>query len=111
MPALFALAQHDALQAAAGRLATGEKIFSFLDDLYVVTTRDRAHVAFEEVASQVERHAGVRTHTGKLKAWCRGGGPTPPGLVAVEAQARAANAAEGREAQPVWTANLSEDRN
>eukprot|EP00973_Karenia_brevis_P030055 4142538-Karenia_brevis.AAC.1 len=32
MPALFALAQHDALKDASGRLQAGEAIFSFLDD-------------------------------------------------------------------------------
>ena len=33
MPALFALAQHDALAAAAGQLHVGERLFAFLDDL------------------------------------------------------------------------------
>ena len=74
MPALFALAQHEGLVAASRNLLPSERLFAFLDDLYVVTTRARANTAFEEVATQVERHAGVRTHLGKLKAWCRGVG-------------------------------------
>jgi hypothetical protein len=80
MPALFALAQHDALVQASGNMLPDELLFSFLDDLYVVTSRARAYEAFQEVATQVETHAGVKTHMGKLKAWCRGGGPAPDDL-------------------------------
>ena len=54
MPALFALAQHDALEAAAGQLREGERLLAFLDDLYVVTSRDRDRAAFETVAEEVE---------------------------------------------------------
>eukprot|EP00973_Karenia_brevis_P026791 3697022-Karenia_brevis.AAC.1 len=32
MPALFALAQHNALEEAERRLQAGDRIFSFLDD-------------------------------------------------------------------------------
>ena len=82
MPALFALAQHEGLVAAARSLQPGERVLSFLDDLYVVTTRRRACEAVQEVAGQVERHAGVKTHLGKLRAWCRGGGAPPEDLAA-----------------------------
>ena len=87
MPALFALAQHDALAAADRDLQSGERLLSFLDDLYLVTTRARAHTAFREVADHVERVAGVRTHLGKLRAWCRGGGPAPVDLAAASPSA------------------------
>jgi hypothetical protein len=46
MPALFALAQHDALVQASGNMLPDELLFSFLDDLYVVTSRARAYEAF-----------------------------------------------------------------
>eukprot|EP00973_Karenia_brevis_P000429 62858-Karenia_brevis.AAC.1 len=48
MPALFALAQHNALEEAERHLQAGDRIFSFLDDLYIVTRKDRAHTAFRE---------------------------------------------------------------
>ena len=83
MPALYSLAQHDALVEADGHLLPTELLFAFLDDLYVVTTRGRAHEAFETVTECVERKAGVRTHLGKLKAWSTGGGPAPIGLSAI----------------------------
>ena len=91
MPALYALGQHQALQEAQAALHEGEFIFAFLDDLYVVTSRERAYAAFATVAEAVERVAGVRTHLGKLRAWSRSGGDAPPGLEALGAE--------------VWTAN------
>ena len=38
MPALYALAQHDALVEADGQLLPSELLLAFLDDLYVVTS-------------------------------------------------------------------------
>lgn len=87
MPALFALAQHSALATAAGNLLPTERLFAFLDDLYVVTTRDRAHAAFREVADLVEQHAGVKTHLGKLKVWGRRCMPAPEDLQAAAPEA------------------------
>ena len=45
MPALYALGQHAALVEAQRALAPGELIFAFLDDIYVVATKSRAHLA------------------------------------------------------------------
>jgi len=97
MPALYALAQHDALVAASRELLPSERLYSFLDDLYVVTSRERFHEAFKTVAENVERHAGVKSHLGKLRAWCSGGGAAP-----------AAVAALGEE---VWTADNPPQQN
>ena len=41
MPMLFSLGQHAALMAVAARLREGERLFVFLDDLYIVTSPDR----------------------------------------------------------------------
>ena len=71
MPALFALAQHDALVKVSENLHPDDYIFAFLDDLYVVTTKERASEAFGIVTSNVETHAGIKTHLGKLKAWSK----------------------------------------
>ena len=70
MPALFALAIHDSLRTADMQLSGGEHIMSFLDDLYVVTSRARALDAFETVANEVEQGTGIQTHMGKLQMWC-----------------------------------------
>eukprot|EP00959_Pyramimonas_sp_CCMP1952_P435189 9112610-Pyramimonas_sp.AAC.1 len=80
MPALFALAQHDGLVEAESALLPSEQILSFLDDSYVVTSKERAAAVFRTVADAVERRAGVKSHLGKLRVWSRGGGEAPPGL-------------------------------
>ena len=80
MPLLYALAQHDALEAARQRLNADDWLFAYLDDLYLVTTRERAHAAFVAVTEEVEEKAGVRTHLGKLRLWSRAGGTCPPGF-------------------------------
>lgn len=80
MPALFALGMHDGLREAKARLLPNEHVFAYLDDVYVVTSRARARAAFDCVTSAIEAHAGIRTNLGKLQAWCRAGGPQPPGL-------------------------------
>ena len=97
MPALFALGQHSALQAAATQLLPGEQLFAYLDDLYVVCTRERAAAAFKAVADSVYAHAGVKSHLGKLRAWSRGGGEAPADLAALGPN--------------VWTANLEPEHN
>jgi hypothetical protein len=83
MPVLYALAQHDGLVEADGQLLPSEHLLAFLDDLYVVTSRGRAHEVFEIVTECVDRKVGVRTHLGKLKAWSSGGGPAPPDIGAI----------------------------
>ena len=80
MPALLALAQHDALVEAASKLNPNERVFSFLEDLYVTTSKQRARVVFDTVSESVFRHAGVRAHLGKLKAWSKQSGEAPEGL-------------------------------
>ena len=42
MPALFALGLHDALVEARRRLHPDDTVVAFLDDLYVITTWERA---------------------------------------------------------------------
>ena len=83
--------------AGAARLHPDDFAVAFLDDLYVRTTKERARAACDAVTAEVEEHAGVRTHLGKLRAWCRGGGAAPPGLATL-----------GRE---VWTADRREEEN
>ena len=68
------------MQAGAAQLHADDFVVAFLDDLYVKTTKDRARAAFDAISSAVEEHAGVKTHLGKLRAWCRAGGAAPPDL-------------------------------
>ena len=79
-PALYSLAQHDALAAAQGRLQPGEFLAAFLDDLYLVTTPARARSALDDVTRTVERQAGVAANLGKTRVYRASGGPPPPDI-------------------------------
>ena len=79
MPALFALGQHPALQQVNGILQPGERIFAFLDDVYVVTTPDRARFLFNAVRDALQAHCGISVNMGKTRVWNRGG-QEPPGI-------------------------------
>ena len=59
-PALFALGQHDALTGAAEQLLPTECLAAYLDDLYVVTTPDRARLAYDTVTRAVAAHTPAR---------------------------------------------------
>ena len=97
MPALYALGQHDALQAARDQLHADDVLIAFLDDLYILTRRSRAKEAIDIVTGKVSEMAGVQTHLGKLEAWSPSGGPAPPGLNDLSPTA--------------WKADLPEEQN
>ena len=80
MPALFALALHDALQQAKQELHADDWLGAFLDDVYLVTTKERARDAFDTVASSIKEHADVDVNFGKCAAWSASGGEAPPRL-------------------------------
>ena len=55
MPLLFCLGQHAALVAVAERLEVGERLFAFLDDLYVISSPERS----VEVHDLLRRNCGA----------------------------------------------------
>ena len=56
MPMLFAVGQHRALEAVQSRLRDSEKLFAFLDDMYVVCTPDSGNLGSEAATSCTHRH-------------------------------------------------------
>ena len=74
MPALFALALHDSLKAADDALGVDEHLMAFLDDIYVVTSRQRAAAAFKTVVESIKDRTSIHIHMGKLQMWSKGGG-------------------------------------
>jgi hypothetical protein len=79
MPALYALGQHTALEVARTQLLPGELLVAFLDDVYLVTSPERAKEAFEVVRESLREHAGVEADLGKCRVWNRAG-DVPPGV-------------------------------
>ncbi len=73
MPMLYALGQHRALEAINARLHPGERMFAFLDDLYVVSTPERVVEIYRIVEEELWAHARIRVHTGKTQVWNRNG--------------------------------------
>ena len=74
MPVLFALGQHPALQALQSQLRDDERLFAFLDDIYVVCSRDRVSAIYGILQNVLFHHSSIRVHHGKPrfgtgKAW------------------------------------------
>ena len=73
MPLLFSLGQHGALTAVARGLEEGERLFAFLDDLYVICRPDRVQAVHQSMVRELWDHAKISLHNGKTKVWNRGG--------------------------------------
>ena len=73
MPLLFCLGQHAALIAVAERLEVGERLFAFLDDLYVISIPQRSVEVHNLLREELWRHSKISLHQGKTCIWNRGG--------------------------------------
>ena len=77
MPALFALGQNAALQAVNARLRDGERLFAFLDDVYVICIPERVGDIHGALREELWAHARIRVHNGKTRVWNREGVKPP----------------------------------
>ena len=50
MPALYALAQHEALVELQSQLLDGETVFALLDDVYIVAVPERVRALYDVLA-------------------------------------------------------------
>ena len=83
MPALFALGQHDALLAIQDRLRPEERLFAFLDDIYVWSpSPNRMATLHTTIQEQLLAHTGIQIHQGKTQLWNRAG-VAPAGSVSL----------------------------
>ena len=73
MPLLFSLGQHAALHAVQGRLEAGERLFAFLDDIWVVIAPDRVGPVYTAIREALWEHSRIQVHVGKTKVWNSGG--------------------------------------
>ena len=87
MPLLFSLGQHSALDAVISRLQEGERLFAFLDDLYILCDPGRVAEVHTILEEELWRHARIQIHQGKTKIWNKGGF-VPAGWEDLEAGAR-----------------------
>ena len=62
----------------------GEKLYAYLDDVYAVTTHERAREVFDEISQCLLEYANVETNKGKCRAWSKNGGAPPPGIADID---------------------------
>ena len=86
MPALFSLGQHPALLAVQAQLEDGERLFAFLDDVYVVCSPARVNAIDGLLQHALFAHSSIRVHNGKTQVWNRGG-VVPVGIEVLQAVA------------------------
>ena len=80
MPGLYSLGQHEALQEIQHRLHPDDVVVAFLDDIFIITSPDRARAAYDIAAEVMPRRIGVQFQSSKTRAWCRRPLPAPPGI-------------------------------
>ena len=83
MPLLFCLVQHPALAAVSASLREGERLFAFLDDLYIVCRPERLGAVHNLLETHWWDHAGISLHAGKTRVWNRSG-HCPPTCAALQ---------------------------
>ena len=72
MPLLVALG-HASLRAIDDRLAEGDRLMAFVDDVYISTDPERLQHACACVERELWRHSRIRVHEGKTQVWNSGG--------------------------------------
>ena len=78
MPLLFCLGQHRALVSVQAQLQEGERLFAYLDDIYVVCAPERVGKVYLILEERLRTKTGINVHLGKTKLWNRAG--TKPDL-------------------------------
>jgi len=80
MPALYSLAQHNALAEVHATLQDGENIFAYLDDdVYIVSHPARTCQLYADINAALWDHARVQLNPIKTKIW-NSAGEEPAGL-------------------------------
>ena len=79
MPALFSLGMHRALTALQTELQPGERVFAFLDDLYIVAAPERVRTLFDAVARRLYEEVRISLNHAKTRVW-NAAAVEPPGL-------------------------------
>ena len=84
------MCQHGALAAVQRQLHANEKMSTYLEDIYIVTTPARVGHVFYLLQDALYRHAHIRLHSRKTHVWTSGG-IRPEACDALERVARAVN--------------------
>ena len=66
---LFSLGQHKALVRVQFRMAPGEALLAFLDDVYTVSPPERVSTVHNFLEEGLWVEAGITVHQGKTQIW------------------------------------------
>ena len=67
------MSQHEALQAISRGLLPSEKLFAFLDDIFIAAAPERLAILHRSVETALWDHARIRINKGKTQIWNRAG--------------------------------------
>ena len=70
-----------ALAAVATKLREGEKLFAYIDDLYIICQPDRVGDVHVLLQQHLWDHTRVSLHLGKTKVWNKSGEVATPGAI------------------------------
>ena len=107
MPALFALAMHQALVARQPELRPEERSLAFLDDLYLTAQPDRIQPLFQAASRCLYERARISLNHAKTRVW-NAAAVEPPGghqysrCVAWQRSAPRGRARDYRSRSPFW---------
>ena len=73
MPLLFCVGRHAAFEEVQARLRPNERLFAYLDDVYVVSKPDRVGAIYTALQETLWAHARIRIHGGKTHVWNQAG--------------------------------------
>ena len=90
MPMLYSLGQHRALCAVQSKPQVNERLFAFLDDIYVFYSPERVSEIYKFLEEELWRHSRIQIHAGKTQIW-NSGGHVPDGVDDILKIAQVAN--------------------
>ena len=73
MPMLSSSGQHRALCVVPSKLRVEERLFAFLDDIYVVCSPEWVSEICKLWEEELWRHSRIQIHAGKTQIWNSGG--------------------------------------
>ena len=79
MPALFSLGMADGLRQAQAQLQPNELVVAYLDDVYIITSPERARAAYQVVTDTIAATCGIQPNLGKTVCWNKAG-VCPPNM-------------------------------
>ena len=71
-----------------------------MDDVYILTGRDRAKACYDIVVQSIREHTGIEPNKGKTECWSKNGGNAPRDIHLLDAPVPA---------KPVWKGDLNEE--